>query len=54
MNTKNITDRAQRKEAKRKARKEAPALEPRPENVARGSLKKKVKQMPRGQSMRKR
>lgn len=52
MNTKHITDRAERKAAKRKARKEAPPLEPRPATVARGSQKRKVKHMARGQRKR--
>jgi hypothetical protein len=52
MNTKHITDRAERKAAKRKARKEAPPKTKRPAGVARGSHKKKVKKAPRGQRKR--
>jgi hypothetical protein len=52
MNTKHIKDRAERKEAKRKARNEAPAVTPRPSGTARGSNKRKVKQMVRGQRKR--
>ncbi len=52
MNTKNIADTLERKEAKRKARKEAPAKPKRAESVARGSMKKKVKTMVRGQRKR--
>lgn len=54
MNTKHVSDRAERKALKRKARKEAPALPKRPETVARGSMKKKVKRMVKGQTIRKR
>lgn len=46
MNTKNIADRTERKEAKRKARGEAPAKGPRKE--ARGSAKKKISHMSKG------
>lgn len=42
MNTKNTTDREERKRAKRAARKKAPAKQKRPSDVARGSMKKKV------------
>ena len=52
MNTKNITDRAERKRLKRKARKEAPPRKKRPSGTPRGSLKKKVKQMVKGQRKR--
>jgi hypothetical protein len=52
MNTKNVTDRKERKELKRKARAEAPAIAPRPSDVARGSQKKKVKVMAKGQRKR--
>lgn len=52
MNTKNITDTTARKEAKRKARKEAPAKAKRPENIARGSQKKKVSAVTKGQRKR--
>ena len=52
MNTKHVTDRAERKALKRKARKKAPALQPRPSGVARGSNKRKVKVMVKGQRKR--
>lgn len=52
MNTKPITDREERKVAKRKARKAAPAKKKRASDVARGSMKKKVKQMVKGQRKR--
>ena len=42
MNTKNIEDRAERKEAKREARAEAQPIAPRPACEARGSNKRKV------------
>lgn len=52
MNTKNVTDRAERKELKRKARKKAAPKAKRPADVARGSMKKKVKVMAKGQRKR--
>ena len=52
MNTKNITDRAERKGLKREARKKAPPKAKRPAGVARGSQKKKVKKMAQGQRKR--
>ena len=55
MNTKNITDTAARKTAKRAARKKAEEkapLQPRPSTVARGSMKKKVKKVVKGQRKR--
>jgi hypothetical protein len=52
MNTKHIKDRADRKKAKRAARKEAPAIAPRAADVARGSQKRKVKKMAKGQRKR--
>lgn len=52
MNTKTITDKAERKQAKRTARKKAPAKAKRPASVARGSMKRKVKQMVKGQRKR--
>jgi hypothetical protein len=52
MNTKHVEDRAERKKLKRQARKEAPAATPRPSGTARGSNKRKVKQMVRGQRKR--
>jgi hypothetical protein len=55
MNTKNITDKAERKGAKRTARKKADEtnpLKPREAGVARGSMKKKVKTIAKGQRKR--
>jgi hypothetical protein len=52
MNTKHVADRTERKALKRKARKEAPAVTPRPAGEARGSNKKKVKQIVKGQRKR--
>jgi hypothetical protein len=52
MNTKHVEDRAERKKLKRAARKEAPAVEPRPSSEPRGSNKRKVKVMARGQRKR--
>lgn len=52
MNTKNITDKAERKAVKRKARKEAPPKAKRASGVARGSQKRKVKVMVKGQRKR--
>jgi hypothetical protein len=55
MNTKNVTDRVERKKVKRAARKKAEAAKPkakRPSDVARGSLKRKVKVMAKGQRKR--
>ncbi len=52
MNTKNITDTAERKKAKRKARKEAPPKAKRASGVARGSHKHKVRKMAKGQRKR--
>ena len=52
MNTKNITDKAERKAEKRKARQEAPAKAKRAEDVPRGSQKRKVKKLVKGQSRR--
>lgn len=52
MITKNVTDKAERKELKRKARKEAPPKAKRAEGVARGSNKKKVKTLVKGQRKR--
>jgi len=53
MNTKTITDRVERKTAKRKARKAAEVktpLAPRAETVARGSQKRKVSKIVKGQT----
>lgn len=52
MNTKSITDKEERKAIKRKARKEAPAKAKRASGVARGSMKKKVQKMAKGQRKR--
>ncbi|MEZ5403516.1 MAG: hypothetical protein R2729_27805 [Bryobacteraceae bacterium] len=52
MNTKHITDRAERKVAKRKARKAAPAKAKRASGVARGSNKKRVQHQAKGQRKR--
>lgn len=55
MNTKNVTDKVERKKVKRAARKKAEAAKPkakRPADVPRGSLKRKVKQMVKGQRKR--
>jgi hypothetical protein len=48
MNTKNVTDRAERKKQKRQARAEAPAEPKRPADVPRGSRKRKVKTLVKG------
>ena len=48
MNTKTITDRVERKKAKRAARKKAAPLAKRASGVARGSLKRKVKKLQQG------
>jgi len=52
MNTKSITDRAERKKIKRAARKKAAPKPKREAGVARGSMKKKVKKMSKGQRKR--
>ncbi|QOY90477.1 hypothetical protein [Paludibaculum fermentans] len=55
MNTKTIADKTERKEKKRQARKAADEknpLQPRPAGVDRGSLKRKVKVIARGQRKR--
>ena len=52
MNTKNVTAREERKKLKRAARKEAAPKGKRPSDVARGSRKKKVRKMAKGQSKR--
>lgn len=54
MNTKNVESTEERKKLKRAARKEAPAKAKRPAATARGSNKKKVKVMAKGQAARKR
>lgn len=50
MNTKTVESTEERKVLKRAARKKAPAKAKRPATVARGSMKKKVKVMVKGQS----
>jgi len=52
MNTKHIEDRAQRKKLKRVARKKAAPKAKRASGVARGSMKKKVQHMTKGQRKR--
>ncbi|HYK62679.1 MAG TPA: hypothetical protein VEV85_24800 [Bryobacteraceae bacterium] len=52
MNTKNVTDKAERKKLKRAARKEAPPVAKRAADVARGSQKRKVTKMAKGQRKR--
>ncbi len=52
MNTKHVEDTAERKELKRKARKAAAPKQPRAAGVDRGSNKKKVQQISKGQRKR--
>jgi len=53
MNTKTITDRVERKAVKRKARKTAEEKSPlKPREYPRGSVKKKVKTIAKGQRKR--
>jgi hypothetical protein len=52
MNTKHVKDRTERKKLKRTARAKAPAIAPRAADVARGSQKRKVKKMAKGQRKR--
>jgi len=52
MNTKHITDSEERKKAKRVARKKAAPKAKRAQGVARGSLKKRVAKMVKGQRKR--
>ncbi len=52
MNTKHITDPAERKRLKRAARKNAPAKAKRPEGVDRGSQKRTIRKAFKGQSKR--
>jgi hypothetical protein len=52
MNTKQVADRTERKKLKRAARKKAPAKPKRASGVARGSAKKKVAKMVKGQRKR--
>jgi hypothetical protein len=52
MNTKKITDKAERKKLKRASRKKAAPKPKRATGVARGSLKKRVKKLTKGQRKR--
>jgi hypothetical protein len=52
MNTKHVEDRVERKKLKRVARKKAAPKAKRASGVARGSMKKKVRKMSKGQSKR--
>jgi len=52
MNTKHVKDKAERKKLKRAARKKAAPLAKRAADVARGSQKRKVKKMAKGQRKR--
>lgn len=52
MNTKNVENTEERKKLKRTARKKAAPKAKRASGVARGSMKKKVKQMVKGQRKR--
>lgn len=52
MNTTHVKDRAERKKLKRAARKKATPLAKRAADVARGSNKRKVRKMAKGQSKR--
>ena len=50
MDTTKVTDRVERKKLKRTARKKAAPVAPRAAGVARGSNKKKVQKLAKGQS----
>ena len=52
MNTKHVEDRAERKQLKRAARKKAAPKAKRASGVARGSNKRKVRKMAKGQRKR--
>jgi len=52
MNTKNVTDRVERKKLKRAARKKAAPKAKRPAGTARGSVKKRIRHMSKGQRKR--
>lgn len=52
MNTKHVEDRTERKKLKREARKKATPATKRAAGVARGSMKRKVKKMSKGQRKR--
>jgi len=50
MNTKHVEDKTERKRLKRTARKKATPAAPRAAGVARGSNKKKIRKLVKGQS----
>lgn len=52
MNTKTIADKLERKKVKRAARKKAPPKPKRPAGTARGSNKKKIKKVVKGERKR--
>ena len=52
MNTKNVTDKAERKKLKRASRKKAAPKAKRAAGVARGSMKKKIRHQAQGQRKR--
>ena len=52
MNTKNVTDKTERKKLKRTARKKATPKAKRAQGVARGSMKKKIRHQTQGQRKR--
>ena len=52
MNTKNVTDKVERKKLKRAARKKAAPKAKRASGVARGSTKKKIRHQAQGQRKR--
>ena len=52
MNTKNISDKLERKKVKRAARKKAAPAAKRAAGVARGSMKKKIRHQAQGQRKR--
>jgi hypothetical protein len=52
MNTKNLTDKAERKKVKRAARKKVAPKAKRAAGVARGSMKKKIRRQAQGQRKR--
>ncbi|HEX3877737.1 MAG TPA: hypothetical protein VHW24_12175 [Bryobacteraceae bacterium] len=52
MNTKNVTDKVERKKAKRTARKKAAPVAKRATGVARGSTKKRIRHQTQGQRKR--
>jgi hypothetical protein len=52
MNTKNLTDKTERKKVKRTARKKAAPKAKRATGVARGSMKKRIRHQAQGQRKR--